>query len=239
MIVPQLPLRVQLRDDATFENFYPGENRALVNCLLNIFEMQNSNDTLGMHNIYSIYLWSNFSLGKTHLLQAACHLAQEKNLPTIYLSLKDQTLSPEVLDNIESLTLICLDDIDAIENKLIWQEALFHCYNRLQQTKSQLLVAANKLPKFLQFQLPDLISRLCSAVVFQIQPLSDEDKIAALRMRSARRGINLPLPVAKFMLHHYSRNMHALFYALEKLDEMSLISKKKLTIPLVKNFLTR
>ena len=60
----QLTLGLALRDDATFSNFYPGDNLALLNHL-QVFSAGKGEQF--------IYLWGAAGMGRTHLLQACCH----------------------------------------------------------------------------------------------------------------------------------------------------------------------
>lgn len=223
----QLLLNVKLRDDATFENFYIGDNKELLSHL----------HALISNSEKFIYLWGNAGSGKTHLLQAICHLAQQNNLSAIYFSLA-QITTPIFLENLESLAFICIDDLDVIAGNPVWEEALFHCYNRVLQSNAKIIFAANVAPKFLTIKLSDLTSRLCASIIYQVHSLSDEQKIAALQLRANIRGMSLSKQVAEFLLSHYQRDSEALFEVLEKLDQATLMAKRKLTIPFVKTVLS-
>ena len=100
-----------------------------------------------------------------------------------------------------------------------------------------MIVAANLAPKSLGLFLPDVVSRLVSGIVFQMQPLSDEEKLQVLIMRAERRGMTLSEEVGKFILNHCPRHMSTLFAALDALDKISLATQRKLTIPFVKTVL--
>ena len=73
---------------------------------------------------------------------------------------------------------------------------------------------------------------------FQLQLLSDEEKQAALQLAANQRGFELPNSVAQFILTHCARQQGELFQLLIKLDEASLVAKRKLTIPFVKQILS-
>jgi DnaA family protein len=228
-MITQLTLRVQLRDNATFENFYVGDNETLVQYLQGAIHSE-----IGSF----IYLWGNYGSGRSHLLQACCHQSNHQDLSSIYLSLSQAAqLSPDLFESIEALDLICIDDIDAIAGNLPWEEALFHCYNRIQQANARLVIAADKPPTFASFKLRDLTSRFSSGIIFQVKPLTDEQKLVVLQLRAKIRGINLSSRVTQFLLNHYQRDTTALFEVLEKLDQASLSAKRKLTIPFVKEIL--
>lgn len=228
----QLPLGVRLRDDATFANFYPSVNAEALSYVERLCSPQISwTDEL-------IYLWGPPGVGRTHLLQAACLHADEWADLAIYLPLADLVhYGPSLLDNLEQSELVCLDDLDAVVGDPAWEEALFHLFNRLRDSGRRLLLSASRSPRELLVGLPDLQSRLTLALVFQLHPLSDEDKLRALQLRASRRGLSLPDDVARFILSRGARSMSALFELLEQLDQASLQARRKLTIPFLKETL--
>lgn len=228
----QLPLGVRLRDDATFANYYPGANAAALGYVERLCDA----DAGWTENL--IYLWGNTGVGRSHLLQAACLRFEQLGEPALYLPLDEVAmLGPELLDNLEQYELVCLDDLDAIAGKADWEEALFHLFNRLRDAGRRLLLAASASPRELGIQLPDLQSRLCLSLVFQLQELSDEDKLRALQLRASRRGLHLTDEVGRFILTRGARSMSALFELLEQLDQASLQAQRKLTIPFLKETL--
>jgi DnaA family protein len=89
----------------------------------------------------------------------------------------------------------------------------------------------------LGIKLPDLQSRIAWGLNYHIKALTDEEKLAAVKLRARNRGMILPLDVAQFMLNHYSRDMARLFIALDTLDKVSLAEHRKITIPFIKSTL--
>lgn len=225
----QLTLGLSLKDEATFDNFYLGKNAEI------IAELKK---TVGGQGERIIYLCGSRGQGLSHLLQACCHEAHKKHLSSVYLPLAHlSTLKPDVLMGLESLSLVCLDDLQMIAGLPAWEEAVFHLYNRIYDAGGRLIIAAHDLPKSIQLKLPDLISRLAWGIVYQLHPLSDEEKLSALTMRANRRGITLSEEVGKYLLTHCPRHMGTLFAALEALDKASLAAQRRLTIPFVKEVL--
>lgn len=225
----QLTLPVRLPDDITFASFCPGVNQALVDYL---------KEFVLKPNCFCVYLWGQAGVGRSHLLQACCQQAHEQGLRAIYLPLAQLCeLTPQFFADLESCALVCLDDLATIAGKQEWEEALFHFYNRLQAAQSSLLIAAHTLPSHTGIQLPDLLSRLASSMIFQVQKLSDQDKLLALQLRARARGLELSDEVGYFLLARFPRDLPALFTMLETLDKASLTAQRKLTIPFVKNVL--
>lgn len=226
----QLPLNIQLIDTATFANFFSGPNQAVVKHL---------QDLLLLKSYPIIYLWGPVGTGRSHLLQACCHMAQELQLTATYIPLLEHSQwSPAIFENLEQCNLVCLDDIDCLAGLPEWEEACFNLYNRIQIAGQCLIIAAEKAPRLLELGLADLTSRLNGALVLRLQALSDDEKLTALKLRAQNRGLNLTDEVSRFLLLRCPRNMQELFTALEKLDQASLIAKRRLTIPFVKEILS-
>lgn len=228
----QLPLGIRLRDDATFANFYPGANAAAMGYVERVCSPEAGwSDAL-------IYLWGQPGVGRSHLLQAACLRVEQHGERGVYLPLAEvAAYGPALLENLEQCELVCLDDLEAVAGNPQWEEALFHLFNRLRDSGRRLLLAAAVSPREIDVKLPDLKSRLSLALVFQLQQLSDEDKLRALQLRASRRGLNLPDDVGRFILTRGARNMSALFELLDRLDQASLQAQRKLTIPFLKETL--
>ena len=230
----QLPLSLMLRDDATFANYYPGNNQAAVAAVRNLI-LPNADDPTADS---MLYLFGGSGVGRTHLLQAACHQATEHGWCSAYIPLAEAAaFSPDMLDDLEQLDLVCIDDLHCVAGERSWEEALFHLYNRLRDSKSRLLVVADDRPQQLNLLLPDLVSRLSWGLVYQLHRLTDDDKIAALAARAAARGLEISATVGQYLLRHGPRDMSALFAILETLDRASLAAQRRLTIPFVKQAL--
>ena len=228
-LLAQLTLSLSSKDEATFTNYFSGKNAEI------IAELKRSASGIGER---MIYLCGTRGQGCSHLLQACCHEAHQHGRTSVYLPLANLiTLSPEVLNGLEALSLICIDDLDVTAGNAEWEEAIFHLYNRVYDAGGHIIVAAHDLPKSINIQLPDLVSRLSWGIVYQMHSLSDDDKLAALKMRAHQRGISLSDDVGKYILTHCPRHMGTLFAALDALDKASLAAQRRLTVPFVKEIL--
>lgn len=229
-MLTQLILPLQPPDACCFENFYIGQNAILVNCLRHFSRKIGES---------YLYIWGKTGAGCTHLLQACCHAAQQQGFSVAYLPLNTlkKNNSSEILRGLESVDMVCIDELESIVEDNSWQETLFHFYNRLQEQARYLLIAAKNVPNQLKLSLPDLVSRLSSGVLFQVRELNDAERLIALQQRADLRGLELSEEVGQFLLLRLPRNSQALFSALIQLDKASLRLKRKLTIPLVKTIL--
>ncbi|MBY0544753.1 MAG: DnaA regulatory inactivator Hda, partial [Gammaproteobacteria bacterium] len=135
----QLVLKgIQLKDDATFRNFFPAKNAHVLN-FLQYYEV-NSPD-------WFVYLWGKSSSGRTHLLHAICHQAKQQTAIYLPMSQNDTNhLEPSIFDDLEGYDWVCIDDIHAIINQPKWEMALFNLYNRLHEQGRRLIVTADRPP---------------------------------------------------------------------------------------------
>jgi DnaA family protein len=225
----QMVFDLCLKDEDSFENFYEASNQELVSHLKRL-----NNAPLDRF----LYLWGPIGSGRTHLLSACCQRFQASDFRVAYLPLADfAALDPHILDNLESYSLLCIDDINLIVQQQAWEEAVFHCYNKLSSSNTILMVTANLPPQSINFILPDLKSRLSSCMIFQVHALTDEQKLIALKCRAQNRGLVLSESVVQFLLNHYRRSTSDLFSFLERLDHAALEKRQKITIPLVKKII--
>lgn len=222
----QLPLGIRLREGLDFESFYGGPNAELVAMARGLARGE------GPH---SLFIWAGPGSGKTHLLQALCAYAGSGSA---YLPLAELiSLSPEILEGLSRVRLLCLDDVDALCANVAWEQALVVCLDRLRQAGGRLVVAARRAPDALQLGLKDLRSRLGWGLVYGLQPLSDDDKRTVLQLRAERRGLHMPDEVASYLLTRHSRDLLALLALLDRLDRASLAAKRRLTVPFTRQVL--
>ena len=240
----QIPLQLRLDQDATLENYHvSAANRALIDHLLTQLRAQAeplATNRSGSGTILERFCWISAAAdtGRSHLLQALCHEADALNLPALYLPLAElDQWQPDMLEGLETLPVLCLDDVDALAGRGEWERALFSLYNRMAESGSLLLVSASCSPRELAVALPDLASRLQSAAVFRLQALDDEDKMAALKMRARARGFELAPEVLRYLMARSTRSMQDLLTLLDRLDLHSLETGRRVTIPLLRSLM--
>jgi len=221
----QIPLSFQSPELSTFESFIAGENEQL------IFSLKNQLDSL-------IYLWGDKGVGKTHLLESIVHYYQLSGMTAFYLPLQTHDdFAPELLESLESFELVCLDNVNQVAGHPLWEEALFHFFNRIRETGGRLIVSSDKNSHNMDIKLADLRSRLSWGITYQLKGLNDEKKIEALKKSAHDRGFMMNDKVAQYIMKHTNRDLSDLMVLLDKLDYASLVEQKKLTVHFVKKYL--
>jgi DnaA family protein len=228
----QLALNLRLRDASSFENYVAARNREAVERLQR--SVQTLDNTPHLPASWLV-LWGEPGIGKTHLLEAACRAAQEQGYAPLYVPLAEQArLTTALLEDAEQAPLVCVDDVDAVAGDAAWEAALFALYERLRAHGGMLVLAARISPAAIGLKLADLATRLAAGLVYQLQPLTDAEKVAALRLRAQRRGLEMTEEVANYLLTRFPRDMHSLFALLDKLDSATLAAQRRLTIPFLR-----
>lgn len=228
----QLPLNVSLRDSSSFDNFYAPRNAETVARLTAVVAKG--------ENGRPVYLWGERGSGKSHLLQAVCHLAAAHEVTAAYVPLgRLKRLPPGPLENLETAPLVCVDDVDAIAGRRDWETALFTLSDRLREVGGVLIASGSATPGGLGLGMPELVSRLARGLIYHLQVLDDGEKLIALRLRARNRGFEIPDEVARYILSRYRRDTGALFTLLNRIDRASLAQQRRITIPLVRGLIAK
>ena len=219
----QLIFELAIPQPPSFANYLPGPNREAV-VALSRFASGGASET-------GLVLWGPPGVGKTHLLHAAATAADGRR-PVLFCAdpgaLPDEPPSPAAL--------VLVDDVDRADAST--QGRLFTLYNTLKSHGGS-LVATAALPPARMALRDDVRSRLGWGLVYEVLPLADEDKPAALATYARSRGFALADDVIAYLLAHGRRDMTSLMTTLAALDRHSLASKRPITAPLLREWLQR
>lgn len=216
----QLLLDLRTEQTPTLENFITGDNRELV-ARLRTFA--------GVHCFDALYLWGTEGSGKSHLLAATASVAAAKR-PVVQLDAQKVgagVTAPGggllVIDNVERL------DADA-------QVALFRLFNSARFLGLAMLLSGNAPPLQLNLR-EDLRTRIGQMLIYEIKPLSDDEKAAALARHALLRGMAMEPGVVQYLLRHGRRDLPSLLAMLNHLDRASLEQQRLPTVPLLRELL--
>lgn len=158
-----------------------------------------------------ITLWGPGGSGKSHLLAAGAELARQ-----------------------HGTELVIADDVQTLDDDA--QIALFNTFNRLRASGGALIACGDAAPMQMGLR-DDLATRLSWGLVYQLHPLTDEEKAQALMAHAAERGMKLPDEVVDYCLRHLRRDLRTLMSLLDALDQWSLTAKRPVTLPLLRQLL--
>jgi len=219
----QLLLNIRPETAESLDNFVIGDNTEL------LARLRAQTDPGSMDQIY---LWGPPGSGRSHLLRGVARLAQARARPVSFSEGAGLASEPELPPG----TLLIVDDIDDMGE--IAQISLFRTFNAARVNGLALLLSGSTPPLRLKSALrEDLRTRIGSALIYELQPLSDVEKAIALRRHGDGRGMRIDDALIDYLLHHGRRDLPSLMAVLDALDRTSLEQQRPLTLPLLREVL--
>lgn len=231
----QMPLKIGLRDDACFETFVTEkESQALA--------LSGLQSALIQTNGNAFYLYGESGAGKTHLLQASCRYVTEKGQTSVYLPFGDHSLPliPDVLIGLEQTPLVCLDDMTEIVGDSKWELALANLITKSSVQGHTVILAGQVSINDWSIKTNELAKALMMVLPIELHSVIEkEEVIVALQRHSKRLGFELPNDVGNYLVKQFSADLQELLAVLKLLEQATLVEKRRLTLPFVKQVLQR
>lgn len=225
---PQLTLSFDTTDAKTFHAFHAGQNTVLLDRLRHFSD--------GGSDDQQLLIWGPQGSGKSHLLNACCHHSARAGFRIAYVP-ADYVNSPAVFEGLENCSLVCIDDLDRIPRDREFEIGLFSLINACREREHRLLFASGSSPSELDTRLPDLKTRLAWGATFALHSLEAADVREALKQRARQAGLTIEDNVLDYLLNNFPRDIATQAAQLQRLDDASLQSHRRITIPLVKQVL--
>jgi DnaA family protein len=218
----QLLLDLIAEKPQTLANFEAGKNAELYQLLCRLA----AGPDASVSSERFVYLWGRAGAGKSHLLRALGAAADARYIaaaspPDAFLY--DPACRTYLVDDCEKLSA------DA-------QIAAFNLYNEVREHGALMVTSGAVPPAFLPVR-EDLRTRMGWGLIYQVHELSDEEKIAALSLSAATRGLTVSPGVLPYLMSHFRRDMRSLSAMLDALDRYSLETQRHITLPLLRDLL--
>lgn len=223
----QLTLALIAPEPPSFDNFVVGHN-AEVLAALRALAGGEAGET-------GLLVWGAPGTGKTHLLRATVAAARARGATALLFDAPGALVAADA-DRIGRNALVAIDAVDSAGAEA--QARLFTLFNVLRAAGGR-LIAASEAPLARLPLREDLRTRMGWGQVFEVQPLADADKPAALVAWARQRGFGLADDVIRHLLVHGRRDMTTLLATLEALDRHSLATKRPITVALLRGWLQR
>ena len=225
----QLLLPFVSRSRSTFERFIEGTNAEVVDRL----RVLATGSRVGFT---SLWIYGEARIGKTHLMQAMCHVRSRDYQFRDVAYLPATELAPDDLDldAFGFFDLVLIDDVDAWLGVDHAERALIGLYNDVRQRDAVLVMTARCAPTQARIALADCASRMRAAACYELNPLGDEHKLRYLVQMAEDRGVDLAPSVGEFVLSRTSRDMASLESVVVRLFEAAAQEQRLLTVPFVR-----
>lgn len=217
----QLLLDIRPVQSPSLDNFVAGANAELL-ARLRALSQPRAFD--------AVYLWGPAGSGRTHLLRAAHAAAAAAHRRAVHVAGEEAGAELPCPPG----GLLVIDDVERLDAAA--QIALFRVFNTARLAGLALLMSGSAPPLQLALR-EDLRTRIGSALIYELKPLSDADKAAALKSHAAQRGMRIDDELIEHLLRHAPRDLPTLMAVLDALDRVSLERKRPLTQPLLREVL--
>lgn len=227
---PRAPVNspgVPLLEEYTFERFIEGPSNRIAKAAAMQVAQRPFEHTL--------FLYGKSGVGKTHLLQALCHLARKThpNLVVAYQPCEaflNEFIHAAKTDSFrafraryETVDILAIDDIQILVNKDSSQNEFFYLFNELQQRRKQMVFSSDVPPRDIATFKERLSSRLESGLVLSIEPPGIEEREAIVRAKAEARGRQLPDDVCHYIATTITNNVRELEGAVTKVVGLAFL----------------
>ena len=151
-----------------------------------------------------LFIFGNSGLGKTHLLYSIAHTihASRPDYKVIYV--KGDAFTNELItairegrnqefrDKYRGADVFLMDDVQFIAGRDSTQEEMFHTFNTLYELKKQIVFTSDRPPKEMLRLEDRLKTRFEWGLLADIIPPDYETRMAIIRNKSIRMGMELP-----------------------------------------------
>jgi len=231
---PAAPLDVRF----TFETFVVGKpNEFAYACARRVADGQ------APASFNPLFLYGGVGLGKTHLMHAiawelsrhptrsvtVAYMSAEKFMHRFISALRMQS-TIEFKNQLRSVDVLMIDDLQFLIGKDGTQEEFFHTFNALVDAGKQIIVSADKSPSDLSGIEDRLRTRLGCGMVADVHATTYELRLAILEAKAARAGAEVPSKVQEFLAQKITSNVRELEGALNRLIAHAHLFNRKITV---------
>ncbi len=166
-----------------------------------------------------LFLYGESGLGKTHLLYAIAHTIHQKHPDYKIVYIKGDTFTNELIQAIREgrnqefrekyrgADIFLMDDVQFIAGRDSTQEEMFHTFNTLYEAKKQIVFTSDRPPKEMMRLEDRLKTRFEWGLLVDIQPPDYETRMAIIKNKAIRMGVELPEPVLQYIAENITANV--------------------------------
>lgn len=166
-----------------------------------------------------LFIYGESGLGKTHLLYAIAHKLHDRHPDMRIVYIKGDSFTNELIqairegrnqefrDKFRSADVFLMDDVQFIAGRESSQEEMFHTFNNLYEAGNQIVFTADRPPKEM-LRLDDrLKTRFEWGLPVNIDRPDYETRVAIIKNKAIRRGMNLPDAVLSYIADNITANV--------------------------------
>lgn len=191
-----------------------------------------------------LFVYGSAGLGKTHLLHAIGQYVQANYQHHEVRYVSTETFMNEYVDAIRSnsmaglrrryrdIDVLLVDDVQFLEGKEGLQEEFFHTFNALHGSNKQIVISSDRVPDAIPTLEERLRGRFKWGLITDIQPPDLETRLAILRNKAERDGVQVPAEALSFIASNITSNIRELEGALIRVTAFASLNRVPITTEL-------
>jgi len=166
-----------------------------------------------------LFIYGESGLGKTHLLYAIAHTIHRAHPDYRIVYIRGDSFTNELIQAIRegknqdfrekyrSADVFLMDDVQFIAGRDSTQEEMFHTFNTLYEAKKQIVFTSDRPPKEMLRLEDRLKTRFEWGLLADIQPPDYETRMAIIKNKAIRMGVELPEEVLTYVAENITANV--------------------------------
>ena len=176
-----------------------------------------------------LFIYGESGLGKTHLLYAIAHTIHKNHPEYKVVYIKGDTFTNELIQAIREgrnaefrekyrgADVFLMDDVQFIAGRDSTQEEMFHTFNTLYELKKQIVFTSDRPPKEMLRLEDRLKTRFEWGLLADIQPPDYETRMAIIKNKAIRMGVELPEEVLIYVAENITSNVRQIEGTVKKI----------------------
>lgn len=200
-------------EDYTFERFVVGNSNKFAHAAARAVADHPA------ENYNPLFIYGESGLGKTHLMYAIAHTIHRTHPDFRIVYIKGDAFTNELIqairegrnqefrDKYRAADVFLMDDVQFIAGRDSTQEEMFHTFNTLYEAKKQIVFTADRPPKEMLRLEDRLKTRFEWGLLADIQPPDYETRVAIIKNKSIRMGVEMPEAVLQYIAENITANV--------------------------------
>ncbi len=235
-ISPSSGERSRLNENYHFDNFITGSSNRFAHAAA--YAVAES----PAKSYNPLFIYGESGLGKTHLLHAIGHYAQELFAGLRVRYVNSEEFTNDFINSIRhdegasfkqiyrNVDILLIDDIQFMANKEATVEEFFHTFNALYNNNKQVVITSDLPPKQLSGFEERLRSRFEWGLTTDIQPPDLETRIAILAKKADAEGITVPADALEYIASRIDTNIRELEGALTRVTAYASLNNEPINL---------